>query len=131
MPEKNLTLTLMSAWDVHYKSWQMLKVPTLLIKYEDLLNNTRDEILKIAKFLTKILQLDQSKFKNIINNVINSTHIDKFRTYENNFGFNEASKYSRFFGKAEISSWKKELSTQAILRIENAFKTTMIELNYL
>ena len=87
--------------------------------------------MKIAKFLTKILQLDQSKFKNIINNVSKSTHIDKFRTYENKFGFNEASKYSKFFGKANTSSWKSKLSTQAVLRIENAFKNTMIELNYL
>ncbi|SVB80371.1 uncharacterized protein METZ01_LOCUS233225, partial [marine metagenome] len=131
LPEKNLTLTLMSAWDIHYKSWQMLKVPTLLIKYENLLYNTKSEILKIAKFLSKILELNPNKFNNIINNIINSTHIDKFRKYENNFGFSEASKYSKFFGKAETASWKKKLSTQEILRIENIFKTTMIELNYL
>ena len=131
LPEKNLTITLMSSWDVHYKSWQMLKVPNILIKYEDLLNNTGIEIEKIAKFLSKILQLNQKKFNSIINNVINSTHIDIFKKYEKDFGFDEASKYSEFFGKAETSSWKRKLSTQEILRIENKFKTTMIELNYL
>ena len=131
MPEKNLTLTLMSAWDVHYKSWQILKVPTLLIKYEDLLNNTRNEIKKIANFLSIILKLNQNKFNSIIYNVNNSTHIDKFRKYEKNFEFNEASKYSNFFGKAETSSWKGILSAKTILKIENIFKTTMIELDYL
>ena len=131
LPEKNLTLTLMSSWDVHYKSWQMLEVPTLLIKYEDLLNNTKNEIIKIAKFLSIILELNQNKFNSIIYKVNNSTHIDKFRKYEKNFGFNEASIYSNFFGKAETASWKRMLSTKKILRIENAFKATMIELNYL
>ena len=131
LPEKNLTITLMSSWDIHYRSWQMLKVPTILIKYEDLLNSTGSEIAKIAKFLSKILQLNQNKFNSIINNVINSTHIDIFKKYEKDFGFDEASKYSEFFGKAETSSWKRELSTKEILRIENTFKATMIELNYL
>ena len=131
LPEKNLTLTLISSWDVHYKSWQMLEVPTLLIKYEDLLNNTRNEIIKIAKFLSIILELNQNKFNSIIYNVNNSTHIDKFRKYEKNFGFNEASKYSNFFGKAETSSWKGILSAKTILRIENIFKATMMELSYL
>ena len=131
LPEKNLTLTLMSSWDVHYKSWQMLEVPTLLIKYEDLLSNASNEIIKIAKFLSIILELNQNKFNSIIYNVNNSTHINKFRKYEKNFGFNEASKYSNFFGKAEASSWKKILPAKTILRIENIFKTTMIELNYL
>ena len=68
---------------------------------------------------------------NIIYNIRDSTHIDKFRKYEKKFGFNEASKYSDFFGKAETSSWKRMLSTKTIVRIENIFKTTMIELNYL
>ena len=137
LPEKNLTMILMSSWDVHFKSWQMLKVPTLLIKYEDLLNNTKSEILKIANFLSKILKLNQNQFDHmdhmdhIIDNIINSTHIEKFRKYEKKFGFNEASRYSKFFGKAETSSWRKKLSTQSILKIENRFKPTMIELNYL
>ena len=74
--------TFISSWKMHYLSWKGFSNNNLLIKYEDLLNNARNEIIKIAKFLSIILELNQNKFNSIIYNVNNSTHIDKFRKYE-------------------------------------------------
>ena len=50
--DKNL-LTYISRWDIHYKSWKKLNTPLLILKYEDLLNNTAMEIEKISAFLSK------------------------------------------------------------------------------
>ena len=41
---------LMSRWDNHIISWQNLKVPKIIIKYEDLLENTEVVLIKLVKF---------------------------------------------------------------------------------
>ena len=131
LPEKDLTLTLMSSWDVHFQSWKMLNVPKLLIKYEDLLNDTINVIHSISSFLNELLDLKKDFNYKIIDNIYQSTHIEKFKKYEKNFGFNEASEYSSFFRSAKTSTWEKELSLIQITKIEKLFGKTMTELNYL
>ena len=131
LPEKDLTLTLMSSWDVHFQSWKMLNVPKLLIKYEDLLNDTVNVIHSISSFLNELLDLKKDFNYKIIDNIYQSTDIEKFKKYEKNFGFNEASEYSSFFRSAKTSTWKKELSLIQITKIEKLFVKTMAELNYL
>ena len=131
LPEKDLTLTLMSSWDVHFQSWKMLNVPKLLIKYEDLLNDTVNVIHSISSFLNGLLDLKKDFNYKIIDNIYQSTDIEKFKKYEKNSGFNEASKYSSFFRSAKTSTWEKELSLIQITKIEQLFGKTMAELNYL
>lgn len=131
LPEKNLTTTLMSSWDVHFQSWKMLSVPKLLIRYEDLLVDTVNVINKISEFLNNILDLKKDVNYKIIENIYQSTQFEKFKIYEKNFGFNEASSYSSFFRSAQISTWKDELSLIQTSKIEKLFSKTMSELNYL
>ena len=50
---------------------------------------------------------------------------------ENKFGFNEATKHSRFFRKGLVNQWKTELEGPQVLKIENQFRLTMQKLNYL
>ena len=56
------------SWKFHYISWKtgVPTIPRILVRYEDLLNNTEDEFYKIIKFLSKLLNfqinMDQLKF---------------------------------------------------------------------
>ena len=130
LPSKNHVLTLLTSWDLHYKSWMLLKVPILLIKYEALLEHTEIEIKKIIKFMNQLLNIDEQDLNDKIYNICKSTDIKKFIDYEKKFGFDEASKNRSFFRKND-SNWKKNLSINQINRIENLFKSTMQKLNYI
>ena len=129
--EYKLSLAVISSWDIHYKSWKMLKTPTLLIKYEDLINKTNEEIEKICYFLSKILDLNKQILINKIDNTVKTTKIEKLRKHEAKYGFDEATKHSSFFGKAKVNSWSDKLSDKQILNIENSFKETLNKLGYL
>ena len=130
-PRDGLTVSLMSSWSIHYESWQKLNVPTLLIKYEDLLKNIEIEIEKILYFLGQILDIDEKKISKKFSKIISSTNITKVRDLEKNFGFDEASNYSKFFGEAKINSWQKILTKNQINKIEGLFEKSMIKLKYI
>ena len=132
-PDKSLSLCLLSSWEVHFHSWKNFGARTLIIKYEDLINNTTDEVFKISNFLSNIFEIDKKKLDKKIYKVTRSTDINRFRNYEKKFGFNETSSRSSasFFGSAKINSWKKILSDNQINKIENLFNKTMKELGYL
>ena len=129
-PSTNAVTSLISTWDLHYKSWRNLKVPKLILKYEDLLDNNEDCINKLIIFLSNLLQIKKEDLNNKKIKTIETTHIDVFREHESKFGFNESSKNTNFFGTAEKNSWKKILSKDQIKEIEKKFCTTMQELGY-
>ena len=119
-----------SSWNHHYKSWLSLKVPKLVIKYENLLNNNEEVLWNIVNFFYKNYKF---KFENIekkINNIIQSTNFKKLQDHEFKFGFREARK-GRFFHKGKANQWKEILTTRQLKKVENSFKKTMKELDYI
>ena len=49
-------------WGNHYKSWKNLTIALVkIVKYEDLVNNTIDEVIKISNFLSDIFKIDKKK----------------------------------------------------------------------
>ena len=64
-------------------------------------------------------------------NIIESTNIENLKNEEKKFGFDEASRNSNFFRMGKINSWKNLLNNKQISKIENTFKKTMINLDYL
>ena len=128
--QNNICVGLLSKWDLHYKSWKNLNVPSLLIKYEELINNTKSEIIKIKSFLSNILDLKENILEKKIDNILKTTNIENFRKHEINYGFEESSLHSSFFGNAKTNSWEKKLSKNQIKKIEELFKEIMNELNY-
>ena len=127
----NLLTTIMSSWDIHYQSWKKLDVPKIFLKYEDLIYDTKNHITQISNFLAEILKIDKNILNKKIHNVFTSTSINEFRKHEKNMGFDEASKNSTFFGKAQVNSWKEKLTIEQIHKIEHIFNKTMKELGYL
>ena len=125
------SLTLLSRWDIHYKSWEDLSCPILVLRYEDLINDLYKEIQKIIFFLNKTMLIEINNKDKKITNIIKNTNIEKFREFEKKFGFQEASKSSNFFRSGRCDSWKKILNKNQISKIEAIFKNTMIYFKYL
>ncbi|QIZ21590.1 sulfotransferase [Candidatus Pelagibacter giovannonii] len=66
--ENKSLITLLGTWNEHYKFWKNNNENFLLIKYEDLINNTNSELDKIIAFIKRFtpIQTDEIKNKNII-----------------------------------------------------------------
>ena len=46
--------TLITSWKTHYNSWKNFKKNYLLIKYENLVSEPKNEFRKISNFIIKI-----------------------------------------------------------------------------
>jgi hypothetical protein len=126
-------------WASNYKSWKSFKSQGkyLLIKYEDLINNKEEILLKMLKFIYKLnkknFEVDRVKFKN----AIDSTSFEKMKTLEKEVGFRESKIHKKsgkkitFFNLGKKNDWKKIISPTNKQKIEKAFKEEMEELGYL
>ena len=124
-----LDVEVLGSWKFNYNSWKsgVAEVPRIIIKYEDLINNTFETKLKIIKFLSDILN-----FKVDINHIkysIEQSDFKRLQGIENNQKFHEST--NTFFNSGKIGQWKNILSPKQINRIENFCKNEMKELGYL
>jgi len=138
LPRNNPYPILLSSWDIHYKTWKMLDVPKLVIKYETLLKETRGTLNHIVSFFTQNYGFKFTDIETRIDNILETTSFNKLQENEKKQGFNEAPYfYSKkkiveyFFRKGVVGQWEKELTGHQLKIIEDAFKPTMKELGYL
>ena len=126
MPEITLN------WENHFLSWQKFtEVPSLYIRYEDLLDNTEKEIIKIADFFCKNFNLQIKNRNQKIKNILNSTNFKHLKKKESKFGFKEARGNDGFFRVGKKQQWKKILNQNQINLINSSFKDTMKNLKYI
>ena len=62
--KKKFVPTLLGTWSEHYKFWTMNNKNLLLIKYEDLINDTHSQLERIIVFLEKFMPIKTNKEKN-------------------------------------------------------------------
>jgi len=119
-------------WKDHYRSWKnFIKVPSLFLKYEDLLIDTEKEINNIIIFFKKNFNIEIENQNNKIKNIIKTTNFKLLKDIENKDGFFEKSEHSRFFRCGKKNQWQKELNINQQNSIEVSFKKQMIELEYI
>ena len=134
---KNETITHIGSWSSHYTSWKEFdKVDRyLLIKYEDLVEETEKTFLKVLTFVCKLTKKKLDLDKNKLKNVLNTTSFDSMQKLEKQDGFNEAinlnGKKITFFKYGAKNNWKKFLTSENKKKIEDIFKEEMKELGYL
>ena len=123
-------------WSGHYKSWKNIGFcPIKIIKYEDILLDTRAVFISILEFLSQFIKLEIKKEK--ISKSLNSTSFEILSQIEKEQGFDEATvsyktkQKVKFFNLGKKNDWKKLLDNETIKKIDNAFKNEMRELNYL
>ena len=129
--ENLIPRALIASWNIHVKSWDFLKVPKMMIRYEDMIENKTNVILNVINFFEKNYGFAFNNIEEKIDNIILSTNFDKMRDFEEKEGFVEAPKHSKFFRVGKKNQWKEKLSLDQIKLIEENFKDEMAKFNYL
>jgi hypothetical protein len=132
--ENNSLKTLLGTWSEHYKFWKNNNKNFLLIKYEDLINNTYAELNKIITFINKFIPIQTNEIKN--KNIIATTAFDYLKKLEEKGEFNENAyetidKKKKFFNLGPRNIWKNILDKKIKDEIEEKFSKEMKELGYL
>ena len=123
---------LLSTWELNVQSWlNYNSVPRLIIKYEDLKLNPKEIILNIKEFLNKIHSLNINLRDQDIDKIVENTKFNNLKKLEDKNGFDEASKYSKFFRSGTSNQWKDILTNTQINLIEKNLKTLMRYFNYI
>ena len=128
-------LTLLGKWNDHYRSWTRNKTNLLLIKYENLIQDPKNEMDKIVQFLNKYVKFKTDTEKN--KNIIKTTSFDYLKKMEEKGLFKEAplkknnNDNVKFFNLGPKNQWVKESNQEIIKSIEKNFSLEMKELNYL
>jgi len=132
--EKNSVKTLLGSWSDHYKFWKNNNKNFLLIKYEDLLENTNSELIKIITFIKKFTPIQTNEVKN--KNIIRTTSFNYLKNLEEKGSFNENAYESidnkkKFFNLGPKNNWENTLEKKIKDEIESKFYVEMKELGYL
>ena len=119
------------------KSWtENILYPTLTIRYEDLQNNTFNELKKIIEFINSIT--NSKKIFNIekAKNSINLCSFDNLKGLENKIGFDEAvtkknsEEKIKFFNLGKNNDYKKLLNFDLIQQMNTEFKNELKKYKY-
>ena len=129
----------MGTWNGNYQSWKSFKYQNryLLIKYEDLINNRKENFLKVLKFIFKLQKIKFNLNKSKFDNVVETTDFEKLKKLEKEKGFSEAKTNKQtgekipFFNLGPKNDWKTMLDPEVRIKIEKAFQKEIKELNYL
>ena len=128
LSEENI-ITLLGSWKTHYNSWKIAS-NSLLIRYEDLISNTKFEIEKLSNYIRKYIKFETSEEK--IQNILNMTSFKNLKKMEEKDGFEEAiNEDTKFFNLGPKNDWKKFINKKLIDRIEKNFGDEMKELKYI
>jgi len=114
-------------WSEHVKSWTIqTETPVLVLRYEDMLEDTYGSFKKAIKFLD--LKFDENK----INRAIEFSSFNELKKQEKEEGFKEKPiKTKSFFKTGKAGNWKNKLTEEQIEKIINNNKAVMKEYNYL
>ncbi len=124
----------LSSWSNHYNSWKRFPKNYLLIKYEDLIKDTKSEIKKLIKFLSIFFKIDVNE--NDINSIISNTSFDNLSELEKKGKFNEntfdkSGEQNKFFYLGPKNNWKNILNEKDVQLLNSYFEKEMKELGYL
>ena len=126
-----------SSWSLNYLSWKKANIPLLLIKYEDLIKNTKEKLIEVFNFF-QTLGMSKSLYdEKKLDNVIKSTQFNNVKKLEKEIGFDESvmdkktNKKILFFNLGPSNDWRNKLDPNLANKIEKAFSKEMEELGYL
>jgi len=127
---------MLGSWSQHYKSWQNIKfAPILNIKYENLINDTKNSLITIINFLQRFIEIKVDNKK--ILKTVESCNFENLSKMEKKQGFDEAaysekkSKKVDFFHLGEKNNWQNLLNLEMEKKIRTAFDKEMKELKYI
>ena len=130
--DNNRPRSLLSSWEKHVLSWTNTKwdLPILILRFEDIVYNKIDVVNKIIKFFENNYDLKFNNKAEKIDNIIKTTEFNKLKTQEEEQGFLEATKNSRFFSVGKKNQWRDKLSKEQVILLENKFSKVMRLFDY-
>ena len=126
---------LLGKWNDHYRSWTRVKENLLLVKYENLILNPKNELEKIIKFLKQFINFETNENKN--NKILETTSFKSLKRMENEGLFKEnvlnkqTKKKVDFFHLGPGNNWRNSLNEKMAKEIEKKFNKEMKELGYI
>ena len=134
----NQIVTHMGSWSSNYNTWKEFKKINsyLLVKYEDLVIDTKNTFLQVLNFIYKLgnskLEINNLKFKN----TIETTTFESMQKIEKQKGFTESviddnGKKITFFKYGYKKNEKNILPQELKKKIETELNVEMNELGYL
>ena len=127
-----------SSWSNNYNSWKISKnFNILLIKYEDLQNDTYNTFSKIVNFTNNIIKKEKNIDENKFKLAIETTNFEVLQKKEEYEGFDEAvysskeGKMKPFFNLGRKNNYKNLLKPETSKFIESLFEKEMKELGYI
>ena len=133
--DDNSIATLLGSWSDHYNTWTKNNKNLLIIKYENLILNTKNEIKKIINFTKKYKKINTNESK--INNCIITSSFENLKKIEDKGLFEENMKNKKtgkkinFFYLGKANKWENLLDIKIKLEIEQKFSKEMKELGYI
>ena len=122
--------SIMGTWSMNYLSWKSYKGRKIhFVRYEDLINDTKNEFLKILEYLKNIVNFNIDEQK--LNKAIIETSFNNLSNMELKNGFIEQSWEKNFFRKGKIGDWKESLDNKLSKKIEDTFYKEMEYLGYI
>ena len=129
----------LGSWSSNFNSWKSFKSvgKYLLIKYEDLIENKEETLIKILKYVHKLKKVNFVPDNKKIKNILESTTFEKMKSKEEREGFSESKTILKtgekipFFNLGPKNKWQNILEPKIIKKIENSFNVEMKELGYL
>ena len=128
---------IINSWRINYQSWLRNNYyRRILIKYEDMLKNPYQTFRDIVIFVNTICKFNDNFDEKKFNNSIETTSFKKLQELENQGKFTE-SVYSihdnrkvKFFNQGPDNYWKKNLSHELILKMNDYYKDDLKKFNY-
>jgi hypothetical protein len=133
--KKNDLVTLLGTWNDHFKFWTRNNENLLIIKYENLIKNTKIELERLITFLRKYIKIEINEQKE--KNILRTTSFQYLKEMEKKGLFKEnafnksQNKKVDFFNLGPENKWENLLKEDLKNRIEKIFKSEMNELGYL
>ena len=128
--------TFLGTWSNHYWSWKNnMNFKTLIIRYEDLRDNTFEEFKKILNFVEELKGTNNDINEEKMVNSINSTNFSNLKNQEKIYGFGESAvskdgKTINFFNLGFNNRWEKLLPKEISDKIKNQFMNELKDLKY-
>ena len=125
------------SWIFHQESWTNNKLfPTLIIRYEDLQNETFLTLKKVIDFIEKQINSKNSFNRDKAKKSVQSCDFERLKKLEINEGFNESpiskkdNSRINFFKLGKDNDYKKLLTEDLISKMNLKFKNEIKKFNY-
>lgn len=125
-PDETAVAQFLGSWSDHVQSWaDKPKFPTLVLRYEDILDDPEAEFTKVLKHIGIPVEAER------LARAIKFASFKELAKQEETGGFVEKPAHAeKFFARGEKGQWQSELAPELVTKMRRAHKKTMKQYGY-